>query len=68
MNRKLREFRIRRKLAKLGYQLQRGTNSRNPSNPRVGYRIVNIANRFVEAGENYTLSLSDVEKFLRYGR
>lgn len=63
-----RECSVRRKLIRLGYRLEKGTDPRYPGEKRPGYRVVNIANGFVEFGDDFRLHLHDVERFVRYGR
>ncbi len=64
-----RENRLRKRLPKMGFRLQRGRTitskhwlTRCPAPPR-GYRITALANGEVIAGQNFDLTLEQVEKF-----
>lgn len=64
-----RENRLRKRLPKLGFRLQRGRTitskhwlTRHPAPPR-GYRITVLASGEVVAGQNFDLSLERVEEF-----
>ena len=64
-----RENRLRKRLPKMGFRLQRGRTitskhwlTRHPAPPR-GYRITVLASGEVIAGQNFDLSLDEVEAF-----
>jgi len=59
----LTERTARRKLEKQGYTLQKYQNTVNPYHSGC-YRIVNTWNNTIEAGENFDLTLGDVERFI----
>ena len=63
MSEKSQEQKVRKQLEAQGYKLQKRTNNTNPYNGG-GYRIINAYNNSIEAGENYDLSLEDVEAFI----
>ncbi len=53
----------RNKLAKLGYIIQKRKNSIDLYHSGC-YRIINAWNNTIEAGENFELTMEDVEKFI----
>lgn len=64
-----RENRLRKRLPKVGFRLQRGRTitskhwlTRNPAPPR-GYRITVLASGEVVIGKDFNLSLNQVEDF-----
>lgn len=64
-----RENRLRKRLPKVGFRLQRGRTitskhwlTRNPAPPR-GYRITALASGEVVIGKDFNLSLNQVEDF-----
>lgn len=60
---KARESKARRKLAKEGYSLHK-SRARLSIDNLGGYMISYDYNNTIVAGENYSLSLEDVEKFI----
>lgn len=56
------EDRLRRKAKKLGYIIRKSRLT--SSNYNVGYMIINYTTNVIEAGEGFTFSLDEVEKFL----
>lgn len=64
-----RENRMRKRLPKIGFRLQRGRTitskhwlTRHPAPPR-GYRITALASGEIIAGQNFDLTLEKVEEF-----
>ena len=60
---KSRENKARKDLANLGYALQKRTNTADPYH-NGSYRILNGFTGNIEAGENFDLTMEDVEKFI----
>ena len=58
-----REHLARKALAKLGYTMQKRTNTADPYH-NGNYRILDSFTGNIEAGENFDLTLEDVEKFI----
>lgn len=63
MTEKSREQRARRRLAAQGYQLQKRVNHVDPYHSGC-YRIINTYFNSIETGENYDMTLEDVEAFI----
>lgn len=57
------ERKLRRALAKQGYQLHKSRSRNGAINDRLGYMIVNAFCGTVECGEHYDLTLADVAAF-----
>ena len=53
----------RKALAKLGYTMQKRRNTADPYH-NGSYRILDSFTGNIEAGENFDLTLEDVEKFI----
>lgn len=64
MTEKTRETKARRQLAAQGYQLQKRVNHIDPYHSGC-YQIVNTYFNRIEAGENYDLTIEQVEAFIR---
>ncbi|NBH80538.1 hypothetical protein D3Z52_20785 [Clostridiaceae bacterium] len=58
-----RENKARKALAKLGYTMQERTNTVDPYH-NGNYRILDSFTGNIVAGENFDLTLEDVEKFI----
>ena len=63
MTEKTRERKARRQLASQCYQLQKSINKVSPLHTGC-YRIIDTYFNRIEAGENYDLSIDDVEAFI----
>jgi hypothetical protein len=61
MNDTSRESSVRRKLRRQGYALRKDRARTWNSNHQGGYMIIWLDGNWVEAGENYTLTLDDAE-------
>lgn len=60
-NIRLNEFNLRKALREQGFLLHRGRDAVGC----IGYRIVNIINNSIVAGEHFEMSLYDVMQFAR---
>lgn len=60
----VKENYFRRKAYQLGIKLQKAKARKSHSNKRGGYRMIGLENNFLLAGENFELTLDDVEKIL----
>lgn len=64
MTEKSFENKMRRELAKKGYLLKKRMPSKYDIYHSGCYRIVNAYSNYIEAGENFDLTIEDVQRFV----